>query len=730
MSRRIEITVPSEWAQPVREVLEDHFSKFDAEVILDLMFRKTRLRDPKCKYHKMTRETIWHDCLEHRFTAEDGKDILDAVFDRYNKNRENPEFKYYNQLRAAPEEVAAVRKQIKKDWDYMRVSGASNESSRKFFDEQAAEKPNMVVEMTGVGKTLFVVTVPGAAVSATLERLRKNGIGSTVGRIILTTVEYVKPGLDEPLVKALDENGKIVKKGGVKKALVGFQHFQRARQTTEEIYNGISNGAAMNINTWMNLTGACILAGSGLATNVTVFIVGSMLISPIMGPILGMTMGYRVMDWPLFKTGFINEVKMALTSYFIGCIFGFLLGDVGNTYKWPNSAMMPEGQAFNLIISIIVSAAAGMVLGVSMTTPGGNSLVGTAISAGLLPPLVNSGMLMAYSTAYENRLGGKTAYDYYEMGVYSILFYITHVVTIIIVANLVFWLKDIDPRFKGDGDFNFDEIPSLARQKHLLTNKKDGLNMNAEAARANFFVENIKDDLKNLALDTKDRITGVGSVFLGLGKSVATGVVSGVQSAGQGIVDVVSGSEAGATRRRRSSLGGSHSEHDSPHAQRNPMHSGSSRIPEGDEEEGGDEQEEDEDSDEEEGGRKRSPSSSKAQYNVDVGDFLKGGFKAAMDPFKKAASDLKKAVELDESKRRWRETTEGVNYEDEDDEEAVSLLRRGTHQRRETRADSSATTASAPSAPSMASPPSPSASPSATSPSSPSSALDDPFKEL
>jgi sulfide:quinone oxidoreductase len=56
-----------------------------------------------------------------------------------------------------------------------------------------------------------------------------------------------------------------------------------------------------------------------------------MLISPIMGPILGMTMGYRVMDWPLFKTGFINECKMAFASYFIGCIFGFLLGDVGNT---------------------------------------------------------------------------------------------------------------------------------------------------------------------------------------------------------------------------------------------------------------------------------------------------------------------------------------------------------------------------------------------------------------
>lgn len=56
--------------------------------------------------------------------------------------------------------------------------------------------------------------------------------------------------------------------------------------------------------------------------------------------------------------------------------------------------MMPEGQGFNLIMSIIVSAAAGLVLGVSLTAAGGNALVGTAISAGLLPPLVNAGKII------------------------------------------------------------------------------------------------------------------------------------------------------------------------------------------------------------------------------------------------------------------------------------------------------------------------------------------------
>ena len=273
-------------------------------------------------------------------------------------------------------------------------------------------KPHMVVELTGVDKTIFLITVPGPAVGPTLEIFRKNGIGVSIGRVILCSLDYMKPDLAKPLYVDAEKEATDAKKAGPKPpVLKGFQHFQKARKTTEEMYNEISNGAQMTINTWMNLIGASIMAGGGLTSGALVFIVAAMLVSPIMGPILGMTMGYRVADWPLFKTGFLNEMKMALVAYLIGCSFGVILGDVGNTYKWPNSQMMSEGQAFNLIISIIVSAAAGTVLGVSLTATGGNALVGTAISAGLLPPLVNAGMLMAYSCVWADKNTAVSLYD-------------------------------------------------------------------------------------------------------------------------------------------------------------------------------------------------------------------------------------------------------------------------------------------------------------------------------
>lgn len=62
---------------------------------------------------------------------------------------------------------------------------------------------------------------------------------------------------------------------------------KQARKTTEELYNEITNAASMNVNVWLNLIGASMIAAGGLASNVLVFIVASMLVSPIMGPILG-----------------------------------------------------------------------------------------------------------------------------------------------------------------------------------------------------------------------------------------------------------------------------------------------------------------------------------------------------------------------------------------------------------------------------------------------------------
>lgn len=56
--------------------------------------------------------------------------------------------------------------------------------------------------------------------------VRKGGIGTSVGRIVLSSIEYVKPELSKSLAY-MDEVE--ARKGKNKPGLVGFQHFQKAR---------------------------------------------------------------------------------------------------------------------------------------------------------------------------------------------------------------------------------------------------------------------------------------------------------------------------------------------------------------------------------------------------------------------------------------------------------------------------------------------------------------------
>lgn len=68
--------------------------------------------------------------------------------------------------------------------------------------------------------------------------LSKNGIGTNVGRIILSSIDYLKPDLSKPLTKPdlsianMADEEKVVPPTPGKKAapLKGFAHFQKARK--------------------------------------------------------------------------------------------------------------------------------------------------------------------------------------------------------------------------------------------------------------------------------------------------------------------------------------------------------------------------------------------------------------------------------------------------------------------------------------------------------------------
>lgn len=64
---------------------------------------------------------------------------------------------------------------------------------------------------------------------------------------------------------------------------------EEQKQRIEFVYNKISKGVAMHFNYLSLLVIASIVAGMGLATGSSTEVISSMLLSPIMGPVIGMS---------------------------------------------------------------------------------------------------------------------------------------------------------------------------------------------------------------------------------------------------------------------------------------------------------------------------------------------------------------------------------------------------------------------------------------------------------
>jgi uncharacterized membrane protein len=100
---------------------------------------------------------------------------------------------------------------------------------------------------------------------------------------------------------------------------------------------------------------ACILAGIGLITNSTVVIVASMLVSPIMGPVMGMTFGSRVLDWRLTRSSAINEVGSLVIAILVGLVIGFASSWTPEAENWPTDEMKSRGDITGLITGIAIA---------------------------------------------------------------------------------------------------------------------------------------------------------------------------------------------------------------------------------------------------------------------------------------------------------------------------------------------------------------------------------------
>lgn len=158
-------------------------------------------------------------------------------------------------------------------------------------------------------------------------------------------------------------------------------------QTSAE--QDIREGVSFRGTNIMILVLAILIASLGLNTNSTAVIIGAMLISPLMGPIIGIGLGVGVCDFALIKRALRNLVMAAGFSVVASTIY-FIISPVSEGHSELLARTSPT--IYDVLIGFVGGFAGILAIG---STSKGNVIPGVAIATALMPPLCTAGYGLA-----------------------------------------------------------------------------------------------------------------------------------------------------------------------------------------------------------------------------------------------------------------------------------------------------------------------------------------------
>lgn len=134
---------------------------------------------------------------------------------------------------------------------------------------------------------------------------------------------------------------------------------------------------------------AIFVASLGLNTNSAAVIIGAMLISPLMGPIIGIGLGVGIYDFSLIKRSARNLAAAALFSVIASTLF-FLISPVSEGRSELLARTSPT--IYDVLIGFFGGGAGIVAIACKQK---GNVIPGVAIATALMPPLCTAGYGLA-----------------------------------------------------------------------------------------------------------------------------------------------------------------------------------------------------------------------------------------------------------------------------------------------------------------------------------------------
>lgn len=161
------------------------------------------------------------------------------------------------------------------------------------------------------------------------------------------------------------------------------------KEDFQTVSDNIQNGIDFKgTNLWI-LIFAIFIASLGLNVNSTAVIIGAMLVSPLMGPIIGLGFGMAINDLSLLKKSFLSYLFAAAVGLATSTLF-FYLSPISEAHSEILSRTSPN--IYDVLIALFGGLAG--ILAISSKLKG-NVIPGVAIATALMPPLCTAGYGLA-----------------------------------------------------------------------------------------------------------------------------------------------------------------------------------------------------------------------------------------------------------------------------------------------------------------------------------------------
>lgn len=197
------------------------------------------------------------------------------------------------------------------------------------------------------------------------------------------------------------------------------------RISREELYADVTSGSELSIVYLALVILSTLVAGVGLMRDDVAVIIGAMVIAPLLGPNVSMSLSVTLGDMELAWRSLKANAAGLFASLAVALIMGMVL-----TIDLNSEQIMRRTQVSLSDITIALAAGSAGVLAFTRGVPA--AVVGVMVAVALLPPLVDIGLLLGSG--------------YLELAIGAAILTLTNLICINLAGVVTFLLQGVRPR--------------------------------------------------------------------------------------------------------------------------------------------------------------------------------------------------------------------------------------------------------------------------------------------